>query len=125
MPALGYVVSYRALQAAIDAELARTRTDVRYDSPVATVGDTPTCASVRLDGRRGDAVAARLAVVADGTGAAVAGVSRERRDYGQVALIAKVDTERPHDRCGLRAVHGHAAPWRCCPKAITTGSSGR
>ena len=44
--------------------------------------------------RAASRVLARLAVVADGTGAAVAGVSRERRDYGQVALIAKVGDRR-------------------------------
>jgi 2-octaprenyl-6-methoxyphenol hydroxylase len=96
VPALGYVVSYRALQAAIDAELARTRTDVRYDSSVAKVSHTPAAGLATLEGDVRDAVAARLVVVADGSGAAVDGVSRERRDYGQVALIAKVDTERPH-----------------------------
>ena len=35
VPALGYVVSYLALQHAIDAALARTRTDVRFGAPVA------------------------------------------------------------------------------------------
>jgi 2-octaprenyl-6-methoxyphenol hydroxylase len=39
---------------------------------------------------------ARLAVVADGAGTVVAGILRHQRDYGQVALIAKVGMERPH-----------------------------
>ena len=58
-------------------------------------------ARVRRGRRSTDAgarrVAARLAAVADGTGAAVAGVARERHDYGQVALIAKVWRDAPHD----------------------------
>jgi 2-octaprenyl-6-methoxyphenol hydroxylase len=33
--------------------------------------------------------------VADGSGAAVAGIAREHRAYGQVALVAKVETDPP------------------------------
>lgn len=97
LPALGYVVSYLALQAAIDAELARTRTAVRYESPVANVSGTPAHAAVQLEDAAADHVLARLAVVADGTGAAVSGIARERRDYGQVAVLAKVHMAAPHD----------------------------
>lgn len=96
LPALGYVVSYVALQSAIDAELARTRTDVRFESPVASVGSTPAYAAVELEDGARDHLVARLAVVADGTGAAVAGVARVRRDYGQVAVLAKVHMAAPH-----------------------------
>jgi len=94
VPALGYVVSYRALQSAIDAELARTQTQVRFASTVTRVSGMPMHALVTTS--EGDAVEAKLAVVADGTGTAVDGVTRERRDYGQVALIAKITTEAPH-----------------------------
>lgn len=94
LPALGYVISYRALQQAIDAELARTRTEVRFDCAVSHVAGMPSHADVTL--ASGETIAAKLAVVADGTGTAVAGVTRERRDYGQVALIAKVTTAAPH-----------------------------
>lgn len=97
LPALGYVVSYVALQAAIDAELARTRTAIEYGAQVAGVGGTPAYAAVTLAGAARDALTARLAVVADGTGTAVAGIARERREYGQVALLAKVTMARPHD----------------------------
>ncbi len=48
---------------------------------------------------------ARLAVVADGTGAAVAGVARKRRDYGQVALVAKLDHRDAARRRRVRALH--------------------
>jgi 2-octaprenyl-6-methoxyphenol hydroxylase len=41
VPALGYVVSYLALQHAIDAEPARTRTDLRFGAPVQSVGVPP------------------------------------------------------------------------------------
>ena len=95
VPALGYVISYRVLQAAIDEALARTRIDVRYGSVVTAIRGTPDHAEVLLANAAAP-LAARLAVVADGTGAAVDGVSRERIDYGQVALIAKVATRAPH-----------------------------
>jgi 2-octaprenyl-6-methoxyphenol hydroxylase len=96
VPALGYVVSYLALQHAIDAELARTRTRLRFGAPVQTAGGTPAYAAVTLVNGDGDPLLARLAVVADGTGATVAGVTRERREYGQVALVAKLWMSAPH-----------------------------
>ena len=96
VPALGYVVSYLALQHAIDAELARTRTDVRFGARCRAVGGTPAYAAVTLANGDDDPLTARLAVVADGAGTAVAGVTRERRDYGQVALIAKRWMAAPH-----------------------------
>ena len=95
LPALGYVISYRALQSAIDAALARTGIGIRYACEVTEVEGGPDFAHVTVSGA--DGVRARLAVVADGAGAAVAGVSRKRRDYGQVALIAKVTTATKHN----------------------------
>jgi 2-octaprenyl-6-methoxyphenol hydroxylase len=94
VPALGYVVSYRALQGAVDAALAQTGAEVRFASPVARVDAMPGQANVVLDS--GESVAAKLAVVADGTGTAVPGVSRVKREYGQVAVVAKVTTSAPH-----------------------------
>ncbi len=88
VPALGYVVSYRALQAALDRALARTGTTVRHGVTVASVGGTAAYAAANPE--RGDPVLARLAAVADGSGAAVAGVARQRHDYGQIALIGKL-----------------------------------
>jgi len=96
LPALGYVVSYRALQAAIDGALERTGIAVRFGATATAVDGTPDCASVALANDSGTPLHARLAVVADGTGTAVAGIARQRRDYGQVALIAKVGMESPH-----------------------------
>jgi 2-octaprenyl-6-methoxyphenol hydroxylase len=97
VPALGYVVSYNALQHAIDAALAQTGVQVRFGARVAGVGGTPAYAAVSFAGDGEDPTLARLAVVADGTGTIVRGIARERRDYGQVALIAKVWMKRPHD----------------------------
>ena len=94
LPALGYVVSYRALQAALDAALARVGIAVRHGVTAISVGGTPAYAAVAIEGAQ--PVLARLAAVADGTGAAVAGIGRQRHDYGQVAVVAKVWRTTPH-----------------------------
>lgn len=94
LPALGYVVSYRALQAALDQALAGAGIGVRHGVTATSVGGTPAYAAVALEDA--DPVTARLAAVADGTGAVVAGVGRQRHDYGQVALVAKLWRAAPH-----------------------------
>jgi 2-octaprenyl-6-methoxyphenol hydroxylase len=96
VPALGYVVSYRALQAALDRALARSGIAVRHRMIAVAVGGTPAYAAVTLEDVAADPVLGRIAAVADGTGASVAGIERRRHDYGQVALIAKVWTSAPH-----------------------------
>jgi len=100
LPALGYVVRYRALQAALDAALARSGAAMRHGAAVKAVGGTPAYAAVECSedkgGGDGQPILARLAAVADGTGASVAGLERHRHDYGQVAVIAQVDAATPH-----------------------------
>ncbi len=96
LPALGYVVSYRALQLVLDAALARSRVGLRHGATVSAVGGTPAYAAVTLDEPQSEPLLALLAAVADGTGATVAGIARRRHDYGQVAVIAKVWTATPH-----------------------------
>ena len=94
--ALGYVVRYRRLQAALDAALARTGVTFRHGITVRSVGGTPAYAAVGVDGADGEPMLARLAAVADGTGAAVAGMTRQRHDYEQVALVAGIWRTTPH-----------------------------
>lgn len=95
LPALGYVVSYVALQAALDRALDRAGVDVRYGVVVERVESTAAAANV-VPVAGGAPIAARLAVVADGAGAGLAGIERVRRDYGQVAVIGKLETRAPH-----------------------------
>jgi 2-octaprenyl-6-methoxyphenol hydroxylase len=97
VPALGYVVSYRALQAALDAALARAGAHVEHEFVVDRVVSTPAyaCVEGRRDGAR-STWTGRLAAAADGGGDVVAGVSRRRHDYGQVALVAKVWMREAH-----------------------------
>ncbi len=107
VPALGYVVSYRALQGAIDDALARTKVELRFGAAAAAVDATPARAAVRLAGNAGESMLARLAVVADGTGTTVAGIAREKRDYGQVALIARLRMAQPHKGVAFERFTSH------------------
>lgn len=95
LPALGYVVSYVALQSALDVALERARVDVRFGATVERVDATPALATVTVAGGAAP-VASRLAVIADGAGAGLAGLERMRHDYGQVAVIGKIETRVPH-----------------------------
>src|SRR5271170_229280 len=97
LPALGYVVSYRALQAALDAALARAGIDVCYGAGVGEIRATPAYAVVAaLRGDTRTELSARLVALADGSGDIAAGIARRRHDYGQVALIGKVWPREPH-----------------------------
>lgn len=96
LPALGYVVSYRALSAALDDALAATAVELCYGTEVSRVEGAADFAALELAGPAAGSIEARLAVVADGVGAAVTGVTRRRRDYGQVALIATLALATPH-----------------------------
>jgi 2-octaprenyl-6-methoxyphenol hydroxylase len=100
LPALGYVVRYRALQAALDAALARSGTAVHHGVAVKAVGGTPAYAAVECsDDKAGverQPILARMAAVADGTGASVAGFARHRHNYGQVAIVAQAEPAVPH-----------------------------
>ncbi|HVF62693.1 MAG TPA: FAD-dependent monooxygenase [Casimicrobiaceae bacterium] len=91
--ALGYVVSHAALQDVLDAALIGTGVDVRFGSSVASIAGSARAVSVRL--AEGATIDARLAVVADGAGAAIAGIERRRHDYRQVALVASVWLDTP------------------------------
>lgn len=96
LPALGYVVSYRLLQEALDAALARVRIVVRYGVGAEMVAGTRAYGAVVVKGQP-EAVLARLVVVADGGDAEVPGLTRQRHDYDQTALVAKVWTREPHE----------------------------
>ena len=97
VPALGYVVSYRALQSALDAALGRAGVSVEHGLTVTRVSATPSYACV--EGTRDGAVASwtcRLAAIADGGSDKVPGIVRHRHDYGKVALVARVSTREAH-----------------------------
>jgi 2-octaprenyl-6-methoxyphenol hydroxylase len=95
--ALGYVVSYRALQHALDWALARAGMSIEHGVGVTRVSATAASAQV-VGERNGAAVewSARLAAVADGGGDVVDYIARRRHDYRQVALVAKIWSSEPH-----------------------------
>ncbi len=105
LPALGYVVSYRALQAALDAALAETRVTISHGVTVNSVGGTPAYAAVVPEEAHAQPLLARLAAVADGTGAAVCGnrarASRLRTGRARRQSLAR----RAPRRARVRAFH--------------------
>ena len=96
LPALGYVVSYRALQAVLDDALARAGVDVRFGASVRAVRGGRDAARVDIDHDGDGPIDARLVAVADGAASSVLGMARKRHDYRQVAIVASVDMEHPH-----------------------------
>ncbi|HZI82783.1 MAG TPA: FAD-dependent monooxygenase, partial [Casimicrobiaceae bacterium] len=97
LPALGYIVGYRALQTALDAELARRGAALRYDCAATRISATPAYASIEAT-QGGEAVdlSARLVALADGGGELLPNGSRRSHDYDQVAVTGKLDLREPH-----------------------------
>ena len=97
LPALGYVVSYRALQAALDAAIARSGHQVLHGTAVSAIRTTTAYAIVATE-QAGAPIelTSRLAVVADGGTSSVPGFRRRRHDYQQVALVGKLWPREPH-----------------------------
>jgi len=97
LPALGYVVSYRALQAALDAALGRAGNKVVYGAKVTAIRTTPSYAAVdTTDAGAGLELSARLVAVADGGGELIGALKRHHHDYGQVAVVGKLAPREPH-----------------------------
>jgi 2-octaprenyl-6-methoxyphenol hydroxylase len=92
LPALGYVVSYRALSQALDDEMKAAGIDVRFGVSIRTVSGLGEAARLSTDDPHGG-LDARLAVVADGAASVVPGIARRRHDYEQVAVVATIAVE--------------------------------
>ncbi|HEX4858056.1 MAG TPA: FAD-dependent monooxygenase [Usitatibacteraceae bacterium] len=99
VPALGYVVSYAALQAALDAALLRAGLCVHFGARVEQIEQDAD--AVQLEFSVGGAtrrLSADALVLADG-GANLARVPElvsSEKDYGQVALLAHLVGDQPH-----------------------------
>jgi 2-octaprenyl-6-methoxyphenol hydroxylase len=95
---LGHTVENRLLGQSLHARIAAMpRIGLRRAS-VAAVSQV--AGAVRLETDKGESLDARLVVAADGAQSAVRpalGIGAETSDYGQVAVIAHVDTTRFHD----------------------------
>ncbi len=104
--AFGFVVPNRVLGNALWEQIRRNDLiSVRVPATVAAVRADPEAVTLTLaapgDGSAGGAsLRARLAVAADGAHSAVrrdAGITASEADYGQVAIVANVVTDVPHD----------------------------
>ena len=94
---LGYMLEDRFLYRAL---LAAMRDRVTHLSGISVQGQTPGGAGIRVALSDGRELGARLLIGADGRQsgtAARAGIRRSGHDYGQLALVAAVDHELPHD----------------------------
>jgi 2-octaprenyl-6-methoxyphenol hydroxylase len=98
VPALGYVVSYTALQAALARRLEACAISPLFGARVTQITSGNDSAHVRYEhaGLVGE-VAGRLVVVADGGELAQSAAKHVIHDYRQCALIANVVTDRVHD----------------------------
>ena len=97
--ALGYVMTYADLQAALDAELERQGVDITRGAVVSAIDQSGDRAEVRyaLIGIE-QRVCADVVVLADG-GAnldKVPAIAIAEKDYGQAALLGHVVTDAPH-----------------------------
>jgi 2-octaprenyl-6-methoxyphenol hydroxylase len=94
VPALGYVLSYAALTAALKRALADAGVAVEYGVAVERIESGAEVARLHLaDGR---SVAAPLVVVADGGRGEAGPAPKFARDYAQTAVVCEVKTELPH-----------------------------
>ena len=94
VPALGYVLPYAALTAALKQALREADLAVEYGVAVERIESTAAAATLHTaDGRM---LAAPLAAVADGGRGEHAPQPGFARDYDQMAVVCDVQTELPH-----------------------------
>jgi 2-octaprenyl-6-methoxyphenol hydroxylase len=94
VPALGYVLPYATLTAALKQALADANIAVDYGTAVARI--EPGAASATLHTAAGNTLTAPLVVVADGGRGEAAPEPKISRDYDQMAVVCEVQTELPH-----------------------------
>ena len=97
--ALGYVLTYADLQAALDAELERQCIEVSRGAIVSAIGQSGDHVEISYAlNRQAMQMSADIVVLADG-GAnldKVPAMVIAEKDYGQVALLAHIVTDTPH-----------------------------
>lgn len=94
VPALGYVLPYASLTAALKRALADAGIAVDYGVAVTRIESGASAATLHTaDGRT---LTAPLVAVADGGRGEQAPVPKFERDYDQMAVVCDVETELPH-----------------------------
>ncbi len=98
IPALGYTVSYAALENALADRLREASVPVTYAAACRDISLGPDAATLRFSS--GAEVHARLLVLADGgaNAAKIPGIAFSEKDYGQHAVTGLVATDRAHGR---------------------------
>ena len=94
--ALGYTVSYAAIENALAQRLRAASIPVRYSAACESIALDTDAATIRFT--NGETATARLLVLADGgaNAAKIPGIAFSEKDYDQVAVIGVVATDRPH-----------------------------
>jgi 2-octaprenyl-6-methoxyphenol hydroxylase len=101
LPSLGYVVSYGTLSAALDEMLSiQSSIEVLHEAEVTMI--EPLVGKTKLTYQtkgKAHSINTQLAILADGGRSLneIAGLTREVKEYGHDALVAKVETELAHD----------------------------
>lgn len=100
-PALGYVVAYGVLSAALDKALShKPQVRVLYQAEASDIKPAADAATVTYTmNEMTQTVASSLVVLADGGRSlgAIDGITRETKEYGHDALVTKVRCELPHN----------------------------
>ena len=96
LPALGYTVTYAALEEALARRLEHAGVPIHYGESCEWITLTPDAASIRF--ASGAQVDARLLVLADGGANAgkIPGIAFSEKDYDQHAVIGRVASDRAH-----------------------------
>lgn len=94
VPALGYVLLYATLTAALKQALADAGIAVEYGVAVERIESDASAATLHT--ATGRSVSAPLVVVADGGRGESAPDPKISRDYAQMAVVCEVQTELPH-----------------------------
>jgi len=97
LPALGYTVAFPVLEAALVSRVRESGATITYGAACEDITLEDGAAVVRF--ASGATVRASLLVLADGgaNSAKIPGIAYATRDYGQLALTASVQCDRPHD----------------------------
>ena len=111
LEALGYVVSYGALSAALDEELAKT-TAVNFVFEASAEAITYSSNNATVTYRQHESsqsLSSALVVLADGGRGLdeIAGMTKETKEYGHDALISKVSAELPHHNIAYERFTAH------------------
>lgn len=96
LPALGYTVPFAALESALRERLDARSIPIHFGEACIGIDLAPDAATLRF--ASGRVTRARLLVLADGgaNAARIPGIAFAEKDYGQQAVVAAVEADKPH-----------------------------